>query len=210
MDQRSHSISQDMRDISETRAAMAEKLEQLEERVQETVHDAKATVLDVVDHVRDAAEAFVDRAEDFVEQTKQTFDPTYQVTRHPWMMLGGAIVAGYILGTLEQRQASGEPIQRRLPYGSPRYAGASSQTESSPAAWERANVWDGIVREIQQEVEHTKGALIEVGRSVVHDFFQQILPALIAPLEGRRSQSRYSKPYGETKENGSDFSRRRS
>ncbi|HJU03612.1 MAG TPA: hypothetical protein VJ692_00565 [Nitrospiraceae bacterium] len=205
MDQRSDSIRQDMRDIAETRAAMTEKLEQLEERVQDTVQDAKTTVLDVVDHVRDAADAFVDRAEEFVEHTKQTFDPTYQVSRHPWMMLGGAIIAGYVLGTLEQRSSSGRPVQRRLPYRE-----FESQTSNpSRQEWEGPNVWDGIVSEVKNEIEHTKGALLEVGKTFVHDFFQEVLPALLAPLrEGRRDEPGRSRSYGDTKENGSSFSRR--
>jgi ElaB/YqjD/DUF883 family membrane-anchored ribosome-binding protein len=209
MDQRSDPIRQDMSDIAETRAAMTDKLEQLEERVQDTVQDAKATVLDVVDHVRDAAEAFVDRAEEFVEQTKQTFDPTYQVSRHPWMMLGGAIIAGYVLGTIEQRRALGRPVQRRLPYRE--FESGSSSPSSSPSsqAWEGPNVWDGIVSEVKNEIEHTKGALLEVGKTFIHDFFQEVLPALIAPLrEGRTDEPRRSRPYGDTKESGSDFSRR--
>ncbi|MGH7231015.1 MAG: hypothetical protein ACREJU_06600, partial [Nitrospiraceae bacterium] len=112
---------------------------------------------------------------------------------------------GYLLGTLEQRQASGQPTQRRLPFGSTRtYSGGPSAH-----TWERANVWDGVVREVQQEIEHTKGALMEVGRSFIHDFFQQVLPALIAPLQqGRRPQSGYSRrSYDESKENGPSFSR---
>ena len=206
MDQRPNSVSQDMRDISQTRAAMAEKLEQLEERVQETVHDAKSTVLDIVDHVKDTAESFVDRAEEFVEQTKQQFDPSYQITQRPWIMLGGAIAVGYLLGVIESRQSSGRPFQRRLPYSS-----AEQSQERFASSGDQRNVWDGIVREVQQEIEHTKGALIEAGRSFVHDFFQQVLPSLILPLQqGGRSHTHASRTSpGETERNGSDWSRHR-
>ena len=206
MDQRSNSVSQDMRDISQTRAAMAEKLEQLEERMQETVHDAKSTVLDIVDHVKDTAESFVDRAEEFVEQTKQQFDPSYQVTQRPLLMLGSAIAVGYLLGVIESRQSSGRSFQRRLPYPS----AEQSQGRFVPSGGQ-GNVWEGVVREVQQEIEHTKGALIEAGRSFVHDFFQQVLPSLLSPLQqGRRSHTRAAQTSsGETEGNGSDWSRRR-
>ncbi len=92
MDERSDPISQDVSDIADTRAAMAEKLEQLEERVQETMREAKMSVLDIVDHVRDTAESFIDRTEKVVEQTKQGLDPRYQTNRHPWLMMGAAVL----------------------------------------------------------------------------------------------------------------------
>jgi ElaB/YqjD/DUF883 family membrane-anchored ribosome-binding protein len=198
MDQRTNPIQQDMNEIRRTRAAMAQKLEQLEGRVEDTVEGAKTTVLDIVDNVRDAAEDFIDRAEEFVEHTKQNFDPTYQIQRHPWMMIGGAIVAGYVLGVLESRRPSGPPIQGRLPY----YGDSAS---SSPGSSSEDNIWSGLVEQVQDEVERTKGALLQVGRSLIHDLFEQVLPVL---TEGRRRpQVRSTPSYSEPKGTGSGFSR---
>ena len=34
-----------------------------------------------------------------VETVKRTFDVPYQVDQHPWLMVGGATLAGYMLGS---------------------------------------------------------------------------------------------------------------
>ena len=202
MDERSNPISQDVSDIADTRAAMTEKLEQLEDRVQETMQGAKTTVLDIVDHVGDTAKSFIDRAEEAVEQTKQTLDLRYQTNRHPWLMMGAAVVTGYILGTLEHRQTSGRPV------GSSHYAyqGPPYGRGSRPAP--RANIWNGVAGEVQHEIEYAKGALIEVGRTFIHDFFQQVLPALLAPLHTERPQgsTSSSRLCDEAKDDGSHSS----
>jgi hypothetical protein len=56
-------------DVAETRSAITEKLEILEDRVQETV-----------------------------ETVKHTFDLHYQVKQRPWVMFGGSLVVGFMLG----------------------------------------------------------------------------------------------------------------
>ena len=112
MDQRRSDVAQDVREILETRNAISQKIEMLEHRIQETVEGTRTTVEEMVDRVKDAANEFVDR-------TKQTFDPTYQVHQHPWAMVGGAILVGYVLGLLESRVASGTRPSGVYPYYSP-------------------------------------------------------------------------------------------
>jgi hypothetical protein len=203
MDKRADPISQDISDIADTRAAMAEKLELLEDRVQKTMQEAKMTVLDIVDHVRDTAEGFIDRTEKVVEQTKQRLDPRYQTNRRPWLMMGAAVLAGFVIGTIEHRQASGRTV------GSSRYQNPPDGRDSRLPP--RTNIWDGLVVEIQEEIEHAKRALVEEGRTFIHDFFQQVLPALLAPLHPRRRQgsTSSSRLCDETKDDGSHGSRLR-
>ena len=66
-------IQQEMKkgrqDIAHTRSAIAEKLTVLEERVQETV-----------------------------DGVKRTFDLHYQVRQRPWLLFGGSLLVGYMLG----------------------------------------------------------------------------------------------------------------
>jgi hypothetical protein len=62
-------IKKGRQDIAETRSAITENLEILEDRVQETV-----------------------------ETVKHTFDLQYQVKQRPWLMFGGSLLVGYILG----------------------------------------------------------------------------------------------------------------
>jgi ElaB/YqjD/DUF883 family membrane-anchored ribosome-binding protein len=59
------------RGVAESRSAITRKLEMLEDRVQETVADVK-----------------------------QAFDFDYQMQQRPWLMVGGSVLVGYMLGRL--------------------------------------------------------------------------------------------------------------
>ncbi|WP_447979567.1 DUF883 family protein [Candidatus Nitrospira bockiana] len=170
MDQRRGDIAQDVRAVMETRNAIGEKLELLERRVQDTVEGAKLSVEEVIDRVKDAAD-------DLLDKTKQRFDPSYQVQQHPWMMVGGAIVAGYVLGLLEARAVSQAREPGVYPYYPPdRTEGAPVMSQGGPSPV--SNVWEGISRELSAEIDHAKQALVEAGRAFIHEFFQQALPAI--------------------------------
>lgn len=95
------------REMEQTRSALAEKLETLERKVSSTVEgatdvvqDATAAVSDTVETVQDAVEETVATVKGTVQEAvstvKDTFDIRRQVERHPWAMLGGAMVAGFL------------------------------------------------------------------------------------------------------------------
>jgi ElaB/YqjD/DUF883 family membrane-anchored ribosome-binding protein len=100
MDHESEVIKQQM---EQTRTSLAEKLEALEEQVASTVHKTTDAVANTVENVKEAVEETVETVSDSVEQVKETFDVSRQVQEHPWLMLGGAVVAGYIGSSLLQR-----------------------------------------------------------------------------------------------------------
>jgi ElaB/YqjD/DUF883 family membrane-anchored ribosome-binding protein len=199
MDQRRSDVGQDVRHILETRTAISQKIEMLEHRIQETVEETRTTVEEMVDRVKDAADDFVDR-------TKQTFDPTYQVHQHPWAMVGGAILVGYVLGTLESRMASGA-----RPSGVYSYYPTDAEQEGAPVMpttgrLQQSTLWQEVSQEISGEIEHAKHAMIEVGRTFVRDFFQQALPALGQSFFGGRGHRPVGSS-GESSGNGSEFTR---
>src|SRR5688572_17181451 len=92
-------IDHTCQDIEDTRSAITEKLEILEERVRETVEGAQSTVEEIVETVKETIG-------DTVETVKRTFDVQYQVDQHPWLMVGGATLAGYLLGSCGGGRAS--------------------------------------------------------------------------------------------------------
>ena len=210
MDQGRGDIGQDVRDILETRNAISEKLEILEHRFQETVQGTRTAVEEVVDRTKSTVEEMVDRvrdtADDFVDRTKQTFDPTYQVQQHPWAMVGGAILVGYVLGTLEPRMSSGSPPSGVYPYYPPDADQEGAAVMPTAGRWQRSNVWQQVSQEISGEIEHAKHAMIEVGRSFVHDFFQEALPALAQSILGGRG-ARWEGSSRQSSGNGSEFTR---
>ena len=91
MDQGMDRITQDVKDIVETRTAIADKLEKLEQRFTSSVEEAKMM-----------AENFADRAQSVIEDTacsiREATDPSRVVSHYPWVMVSGAVMAGFALG----------------------------------------------------------------------------------------------------------------
>jgi ElaB/YqjD/DUF883 family membrane-anchored ribosome-binding protein len=229
MDQGRGDLAENVSEILRTRTAIGEKLELLERRVEETVEGAKSAAEDFVDRVRDTADEFLDR-------TKETFDPTHQVARHPWLMVGGAVLAGYVLGLLETRartsshegsgvypyyppdtEEAGAPVMPSRSRTSPR-EGSGVYPYYPPDAEEpgasvmpsraHANLWEEIGREVSQEIEHAKEAAIEVGRTFVRDFFEHVIPAVADSLLRRPRQQRFEFSSEGRRGNGSETRQR--
>ena len=184
MDQRAR-IEQDLTNIYETRLAMTSKLEQLEQRVQESVQHAKTSAREVVDHTQDAAQQLIDRLEDFMVDARQAIDPRYQMNRHPWLMLGMALAAGYVVGRLESRQAgsgpTGSPTLTAVPSGRPAPVPGAGSTDQT-------NIWTHLSGRAREELDLLKKAALVMGQSLIHDIFTQVLPSLVAPLDPSRHQ----------------------
>jgi len=90
--------------MEETRTSLAEKLETLEQQVVCTVHGATNAVTDTVEAVREAVHDSVEKVKGSVEETvetvRETLDIQRQVERHPWAMMTGSVVLGYVGGSL--------------------------------------------------------------------------------------------------------------
>jgi len=90
--------------MEETRKHLAEKVEALQQQVASTVADTTKTVTETVSAVTEAVQETVGSVTETVQKTvetvKETFDFRAQVEKRPWMVVGGAVAAGYLLGTL--------------------------------------------------------------------------------------------------------------
>jgi hypothetical protein len=109
------------KDIDDTRAVMSEKIEMIEDRVHETMEGTKSTidhVIDNVKHVQGTVEQTKSAIDNILETVKHSIDETIerakytadlidQVNRNPWIMFGSAILAGYILSSIDRARSSG-------------------------------------------------------------------------------------------------------
>jgi len=97
--------------MAETRANLTEKLEAVEnlvtdsvqsttEAVSNTVDAVKDTVENVTESVHDTVAAVKDTVTDTVQTVADTFNLKRQFDRHPWLMFGGAVAAGYLASSL--------------------------------------------------------------------------------------------------------------
>jgi ElaB/YqjD/DUF883 family membrane-anchored ribosome-binding protein len=101
MDQRANDVEEDVKNILQTRLALADKIETLERQVEATVESTKAAALDALDLARD-------KAAGFIERTTHHLNPSLQAGRRPWIMVSSAIAVGFFAGLIQQRRrASG-------------------------------------------------------------------------------------------------------
>jgi ElaB/YqjD/DUF883 family membrane-anchored ribosome-binding protein len=198
-DDRQQDIADTCQDIKDTRSAITEKLEILEERVRETVEGAQSSVEDIVENVKDMVDTTVeavrqgvegaqatveeivenvkDTVGDTVAMVKRTFDLPYQVDQHPWLMCGGSLLVGYILGSWggDSTSAVASTHDTRL---SPASTTAASSSESSARPQPRQGVGSGVLDRFKDEIALIKGAGMEAVISTLRDMVKQaLLPA---------------------------------
>src|SRR5205085_2240541 len=72
---------------------LPETVDTVKETIQETVSTVSGTVHNTVEAVKDTVA-------DTAESVKSFFDIPHQVDRHPWLMMGGSVLLGYLGGRL--------------------------------------------------------------------------------------------------------------
>jgi len=107
------------KDIEDTRTVMTEKIDMLENRVNETMDGTKATISNVMEKVKgvqetiDSAKSTIDSLletmkhtmDETIERVKYTSTVIEQVDQNPWIMLGSAVLTGYVLAGLREERS---------------------------------------------------------------------------------------------------------
>jgi hypothetical protein len=200
-----------MEHMDETRKDLADKLEQLEkkvtgtvesvtdlvEKVPETVETVKETIAETVSTVtgtvHNTVEAVKDTVAETVESVKSFFDLPYQVDRHPWLMLGGSVLLGYLGGRLllPRRSAAEEvfdlapltpepayppPAPAARTYEAPRVPEASRETEAEPSGegW-LSRLSERFGGEIHKVKGMAIGTLLGVARDMITGWVPETL-----------------------------------
>ena len=193
MDQRTTTIDQDLKDIVDTRVAIAEKLGMLEQRIHETAEGAAMKFSRMLDETTQSVNQVVDR-------TKAALDPVHKVDEYPWLMLGGSVCLGFAIGLMESRNRSERsgvypyypsrarasrimPESARQPGVTPDqpdgvydYYPTGPQSHASQSDRARGSVWDSMSREFGEEAEQAKSVLMQVGRSLVLELARKMMP----------------------------------
>jgi ElaB/YqjD/DUF883 family membrane-anchored ribosome-binding protein len=166
--------------IDETRSAITEKLEALEEQVTDTVQNVKDSVQDTIESTRETVQETVSTIKETVQETvttvKETFDLRLQVERHPWPMLGGALVAGVVTGALvgEARHRRTMPVERLRSNGEPMMRHPEREESRIAPPARRPGIFDRFHDEIAQ----VKGMALGMVFGVVRDVIQENLPQM--------------------------------
>jgi len=113
-------------------------------------------------------------------KARQTFDLKHHVSEQPWMALGAAVAAGYMLGSL----GSNEPEQQTSRY--------VSQPSSS----------DSFLAPFDAEIDMLRTAAVTMVTNFLHDVVKEYVPAIgkqfkSAVHDGLTSEPTTSDSYGE-------------
>jgi ElaB/YqjD/DUF883 family membrane-anchored ribosome-binding protein len=187
--------------IDETRSSLTEKLETLETEVKDTVKSATSAVVDTVETVKHTVEQTVETVKGTVEGTvetvKDTFDLHRQTERHPWAMVGGSILAGFLTGRLlpgaerigralhfhEGPRGDGSPMGFRTPEAS--YSSGAAPAYQGTAEAASPGVLSELADKFAPEIDKLKGLAIGAAMGLVRDLIKQSVPAtMVEQAEG--------------------------
>lgn len=174
-------------DIDAIRDSMTEKMEQIETRVKDTVDNTVGSVKRTVDTT--------------VDSVKRSFDLQQQVNERPWVALGVAVLAGYVIGSLgggssERYTPRGEPMRyypaeprageamRYYPSGtqptSSSYAQSYESRQYNGQQGGRMGNQSGFMGEVMQqfggELNMLASAAMTAGMAMIRDTISQSLP----------------------------------
>jgi len=144
--------------------------------VRQGVAGTQASVGEMVEHVKGTVEetvATVKRACDLPSQTEQ----------HPWPMVGGAVLVGYMLGRWGggHPSAAGPTAERATEAsrsGSPTASGASSARPQP-----QQGIVSGILEQFQDEIAGIKSVAVGAVMSTLSAMFRQAMPTLAPHIE---------------------------
>ncbi len=187
VDELAEQESAEMREeIDVTRSDLADKLEALEERVMDTVQSAQETVEDSLQIAKDT-----------VATVKRTFDIKHHVEEYPWVMVGGAALAGLALGALFQRmwpsaqQTPARPAgNETAPSASPAWPaeqcgnGSCATTVPPPQIQAAPPSWPGIFGLFHEDIAKVKGMAIGYVMGLARDAIKGAVPQLAPQIDG--------------------------
>jgi hypothetical protein len=155
--------------------------------------------------VEDIVENVKDTMDDTVTMVKQSVDLHYQTEQHPWLMLSGSVLVGYMLGGLGRRSTTTSdattlkshatmPDSLRSGYYATvpgtEYATVPSPepdgrpfVEAQPAESRPSGLWTSTLGQFKEEFDIIKGAVIGALMSNVRDVIKESMPNLAPQIE---------------------------
>jgi len=194
--------------MAETRESLSEKLEALEQHVVSTVEDTTQSVASAVHSVTDTVEDTVsgvketvhetvdavnESVHDTVDSVKHAFDVRDHVERHPWAMLAGAVVVGYIGGRLLTPPRLGSLMPHslvpdhweRMGDRMARFAAPAEPQPAAPAKPQGPGLLDKLMEQFHPAIDKLKELAINAAAEAVGGMvMQSVTPALRKDVAG--------------------------
>lgn len=167
--------------MGQTRTALTEKLQTLENKVigafVSTTDMVAQTVQDVGATVRDATQNVRATMSETVSSVREAFDMPRQIDQHPWLMVGGSVLAGYVggvvLDNLEHGRLPSLPAaERLLPSGSE----VRQRMVSEPKRLRVPGFLKALADSFAPELEKLKAAAVGMAMSALRDKIGESVP----------------------------------
>lgn len=170
--------------MGQTRAALTEKLENLETKVftaADAASDAVArTVQEVGATVRQTAQDVRAALHETTSAMRDALDLSRQIDKHPWLLMGGSVLAGYVGGlVLDNLQRGRMPSVSALPAerAFPRPPEGRERLPAQPPA-RRAGVsfFQALAESFAPELDKLKRAALGIALGAVRDKIGDAVP----------------------------------
>jgi ElaB/YqjD/DUF883 family membrane-anchored ribosome-binding protein len=167
--------------------------------VEDMVKDAKATVGTTLAAVRQGVAGAQSSVEEIVEQVKDTIGETAatmqrtldlptQVEQHPWSMFGGAVLAGYLLGSWSESHSAAGPTAVPASEAVRRPGSPSAVPALTSAPPPQPGLVGDVLEQLQDEMVTLKSAAVEALMSTLRAMVKQAIPALAPHLEHAKTR----------------------
>ena len=196
-------------EMQTTRNSLTDKVATLEQSVVGTLHSATSAVQDTVDTVKDTVESMKsamtetvasvkgtvqESVESVADNVRHAFDVSDHVRNNPWMMVGGAAVAGFVTGLFAFRGRSEGHISSAMsdriqdsgyrPKPSPATR-AYEPVAAAPAAPAEPTWLDKLFERAGNELRKLGESALDQATQALQQSVHQAVPQLVKEVESR-------------------------
>jgi hypothetical protein len=171
--------------MGQTRAALTDKLENLETKILGTVNTTTDTLGHTVEEVgttvRETARDVRATVHETLASVRDALDVSRQMHQHPWALVGGSILAGYVGGVVLDNLERGHlPSLPSLPSAEqllPRDSEVRERIESEPPARRTGSTFfKALFDSFAPELEKLKAAAVGLALGAVRDKIGEAVP----------------------------------
>ena len=154
--------------MEKTRESLTEKLETLEDKLVGSVQEVTSAVRETVVGVKETMH-------ESVESVKDAVDIPAHVQHRPWLMFGGAILGGYVLGSLLTRETQANA--RRLSATQTKRPSTGNGHHKPAPPPEQPAKPEGGFHAIEPELQHLKGLALGVTLGTIREMVVSEVPS---------------------------------
>jgi hypothetical protein len=161
-----------------TRTALTEKLVMLEAQVTDKVQQATSSVAETVESVSEAVDNVKESVSETVDAVKNSFDLNWHAEHHPWLLLGGAALLGFVGGRMLRGPDRPRETRRQREYYPPSPPSAPPRLTAEEKPKEQS---PGLLDRFSEEVSSLKKIGIGMAMGVLREVVAHAVPNALGP-----------------------------